>query len=405
MAYLYVKNIFCVSTDRTFFDAIGNTLDRIREKAPKDYDRLVGLVLAIVVCEMDEGGPYGEWMGALRRKEYRNAYGLETLGSPGFVLLNKDIPPDRRIGVVAHELGHAATIFNDLMRRGPVSEEWRHELTADWYAYKWGFGLEIARRRKNQDWGHHCVGPGKSIQDFIDGEVYCYKVTRNLVARLVGTTEGYFTLNWIKFEHTARAYLNPNEPIDVDLIPIGLEKATLVGDCSHGMGFWMLDQDRGTEDGQFFAWRVTNLGECSKHLCPMQYPLRKPQVDQPGCEILGASVSIRLKDSEYPAIGEYLLVLHRNVLVGKQEGSGACAVVLTWVNAETGKVNQEEIGSSKAWFAEDGALVAAYAEIVETVEGNGIRIRLCVPAPLPDGVESLQVSYPPEKRYIAYYSY
>ncbi len=393
----FVHDIPCISCNLFVIDSIKTTLDRIRSKAPEDYDRLVVQVIAFVVCEMEEENTNGMWMRLRRCEDFRRTAGLAFLASPGLVLLRKGFQTEELVALIAHELGHAATVYADYMRRGPVSEEWQWELAAAWYAYKWGFGREIARHRKNRDWGHHYAGPGKIVLEFSPRDVYCYKVTRNFVARLVWIKEGYSTINWSKLEHSVRAYLNPDEPIVIDLLPLGLEEATLVGDCSHGMSFWMLDQDRGTEDGQFFACRVKDLGECSKHLCPTQYPLRKPQVEQPGSEILGASVSIRLKDSEYPAIGEYLLVLHRNVLVGKQKGSGACSVVLTWVNAETGSICQEEIYSSEAWLAEDGVLVAAYAEIVETVEGNGVRLRLHSPVPQQDGTDSVQVYYPPEK--------
>lgn len=393
-----VHGILCVSCDSLIYDGIKTTLDRIRKKAPKDYNRLIGLVLAFVSCEMGEGIVLGRWINVRRREEYMNTEGLDLEGAPGLVLLEKSISPEVIICVVAHELGHAATLIDDLERRGPVSEEWQHEMAAEWYMYKWGFGRESARQRKNMNVAHHGAGPGQTFHEFIDGTVYRYKVSRNFVAVLVGTTEGYLTQKWNRIRNLVRTDLGSNQSIDVNLVPLGLENASLVGDCSIGLGFWMLDQARGSEDQQFYAWRVTAFCECFKHSCLTQFPLRKPGVDQPGSEILGASVSVRLIDSEFPAIGEYLVVLHRNVLAGNQQGSGSNSVVLTWINAKTSQVSQEEICLSDAWFSEDGVLVSACAEILEMVEGNGIRIRLKAQVPLTVGIDGIQVFYPPEKQ-------
>jgi hypothetical protein len=95
------------------------------------------------------------------------------------------------LGVVAHELGHAATRrFDDLPRRQAPSDEWASELTADWYAYRWGFGRQVAHFRKHRDWGHHCVGPGgKFSMDYPcrDGRLrrFYFRVTRNFCVRRV----------------------------------------------------------------------------------------------------------------------------------------------------------------------------------------------------------------------------
>jgi hypothetical protein len=66
------------------------------------------------------------------------------------------------VAIVAHEFGHVVTIYDHLQERGECpSDEWQSELTADWHAYRWGFGQQIEANRAIRDWMHHCVGPGE----------------------------------------------------------------------------------------------------------------------------------------------------------------------------------------------------------------------------------------------------
>ena len=71
------------------------------------------------------------------------------------------LPADATVGVVAHECGHAVATEDDLARRRAPDDEWASELTADWYAYKWGFGRAVALERPSRAFVHHCVGPGQ----------------------------------------------------------------------------------------------------------------------------------------------------------------------------------------------------------------------------------------------------
>jgi hypothetical protein len=88
------------------------------------------------------------------------------------------------IATVAHELGHAATRWEDTTRRGGPSDEWKSELAADWYAYRWGFGRAIARGRKTRAWLHHLGGPGFRFSEDADGVRYHYRITRHFCIRL-----------------------------------------------------------------------------------------------------------------------------------------------------------------------------------------------------------------------------
>ena len=101
----------------------------------------------------------------------------------------EDQPPASLVAVVAHELGHACTMFSDLWRRfapgTPLDDGWAREFAADWYAYKWGFGRALARHRKERDWMHHGPGPGQTFTQEFDGVEYAFRVTRSFVVRPV----------------------------------------------------------------------------------------------------------------------------------------------------------------------------------------------------------------------------
>jgi len=63
---------------------------------------------------------------------------------------------------IAHELGHVAATEGYLRRRGYdyLSDEWRSELSADWFAdCRWGFSDEIRRDYKHRQFVHHLAGP------------------------------------------------------------------------------------------------------------------------------------------------------------------------------------------------------------------------------------------------------
>jgi hypothetical protein len=107
--------------------------------------------------------------------------------TPGVLLLLESCTAFDSQGLIAHELGHACTTFEDLLRRGEVdTDEWRSELAADWYAYKWGFGKIIARDRRFRGWAHHGAAPRQRYSVKMDGYWYRYRVTRNFCVRLVG---------------------------------------------------------------------------------------------------------------------------------------------------------------------------------------------------------------------------
>ena len=93
------------------------------------------------------------------------------------------------VALVAHELGHACAREEDLEARdNGVAFTWALEMCADSYAYKWGFGREIARDRKRRDMRHH--GPALGATSTIEGNygvMFRYHVTWSFYMRLVQT--------------------------------------------------------------------------------------------------------------------------------------------------------------------------------------------------------------------------
>lgn len=159
-------------------------LQQIRSRFPKDYERLKARVREIcpLPTEETEDGTLGEWkeIPGLEVPEDRS-----TWGRVEGVLYVKDGKGDHLIPTIAHELGHACTRWRDLERRGAVPfDEWRSEMTADWYAYKWGFGKQTAKARKSRAWRHHGPPPGSEVYlPDLEGREITYRVSRNFVVR------------------------------------------------------------------------------------------------------------------------------------------------------------------------------------------------------------------------------
>lgn len=86
---------------------------------------------------------------------------------------------------IAHELGHACTRTADIERRRAPTDEWGSESAADWYAYRWGFGREIARDRRTRRPDDHGPGPGQVVSfDMPDGRE-CWRVSSRFVFSIV----------------------------------------------------------------------------------------------------------------------------------------------------------------------------------------------------------------------------
>jgi len=185
-----VHNIPCFLCDPILREGVQKTLQQILDRCPKDFRRLQRLVRAIQPYDDADEGDQGIWIedSPIRKDPATWHYGFGD--TPGVLKLVENLPIEDLPGLFAHELGHAATRPEDLERRGALDDEWQSELAADWYAYKWGFGRQIARQRKTRVWQHHGPPPGSTFEESIDGIVYHYRITRNFVAHLTKTTEG-----------------------------------------------------------------------------------------------------------------------------------------------------------------------------------------------------------------------
>ena len=131
---------------------------------PRDYVRLVARVVRFGTLTRAErtDGTQGWWKRLPARKVLHPVYGEvweDDDQRSGVITLAPDV--DR--GTVAHELGHAAATEDDLARRHAPDDEWASELAADYYAYKWGFGRDVASHRHTRRFAHHCAGPGQLI--------------------------------------------------------------------------------------------------------------------------------------------------------------------------------------------------------------------------------------------------
>ncbi len=183
----FIEGIECRLARRESVRTVQRVLEQIGSRKPKDFDRLRDRVRKIVPLSrsMAEDGT----LGFCQPLDFAKAGDPSTwryqLEPPVVVhLLEKQ---KHLTATAAHEFGHACERPDDLFRRGQVPlDEWRSELTADWYAYRWGFGRLIAAWRKTRAWSHHGVAPGEEFTFESGGMVFRFRVTRNFVVHLDG---------------------------------------------------------------------------------------------------------------------------------------------------------------------------------------------------------------------------
>ena len=177
---------------------VRHVLREIRKRRPEDFGRLTVKVKVIKYLTQAEeaDGTVGEWRRWPLNQDPKNpdTWTLTECDALGVVLLKQCLSRDRFIATLAHELGHACTTQGVFDRRESPDSEWAHELAADWYAYRWGFGRYIARDRLTRRFAHHCAGPGKTLEESLpqsDGitVINTYRVTKNFRLVLVSTRE------------------------------------------------------------------------------------------------------------------------------------------------------------------------------------------------------------------------
>lgn len=189
-----VHGIPCFLRKPSSREALRMTLGRIKARRPKDYDALRVLVRKVVPLSKAEiaasPGTIGECIYEHPKADDPSTWSYGVDRTPCVLKLDESAPADDLPAIIAHELGHAATRLEDLKRRGEVdTDEWRSELAADWYAYRWGFGREISRQRKSRDWRHHGVCPGQGWEIDANGKTYHFRVSRRFVCKLIGVTQ------------------------------------------------------------------------------------------------------------------------------------------------------------------------------------------------------------------------
>jgi hypothetical protein len=175
--------------------AIRRVLSQIQHRRPQDFVRLKSQVLAIIPLPDAEAedGTQGEWKTV--RINYADYPGgmvpfEVAMSPPGRIAIWEGLKEDKHVCILAHEFGHACSTSDDRERRNAPEDEWSSELAADWYAYRWGFGRDIARHRKDRRFAHHAVGPGQTIEEHVNGAWHRYRVTRNHCMRLIETYQG-----------------------------------------------------------------------------------------------------------------------------------------------------------------------------------------------------------------------
>jgi len=184
-----VRGISCTLRKGASRNSVRKTLSRIKEKCPQDFYRLKKLVREIQPYDNADIGDLGIWIGDKPSQEDRSTWDYGFGDTPGVIKINEDECSDNIEASIAHELGHAATREEDRKRRGPICDGWQSELAADWYAYKWGFGREIANMHKILDRLHHGPKPGSIFEELLNGKTYRYKITKNFVAHLLQISE------------------------------------------------------------------------------------------------------------------------------------------------------------------------------------------------------------------------
>ncbi|MGH7278764.1 MAG: hypothetical protein ACREJG_08755 [Candidatus Rokuibacteriota bacterium] len=163
--------------------AIRGVLEQIRKRAPDDFTRLRRRVLRFAPpTARSARGVQSVWRPSRARRR-------KTDPDPcGVVEIVEHCPAP--VAIVAHELGHACTRRDDFARREASASgdgALASELCADYYAYKWGFGRDLAKARRDGHLAHHGPPPNSQFArgPFPDGQLRRYRVTPDFFIQFV----------------------------------------------------------------------------------------------------------------------------------------------------------------------------------------------------------------------------
>ncbi|WP_439628899.1 ImmA/IrrE family metallo-endopeptidase [Gemmata sp.] len=156
-------------------------LAQIGRYCPADRERIGRVVRAVepLSAEAVADGTMGEWLEDSPSADDPATWGYGTAETPGVVVINERLPEPAFRATLAHELGHACCVLEDVERTNAPNDEWAEEAAADWYAYKWGFGPLIGRMRRRRDWLHHGANPGGFVEEMVSpGRWVRYRLSR-----------------------------------------------------------------------------------------------------------------------------------------------------------------------------------------------------------------------------------
>lgn len=178
----------CSIDDAKVRKAIRSVLERVRKKSPEDFKRLRrrGLSFSWLPKEETRNGTKGHFYTEKPNispcEVEKNPDIIDEPNWPGGVKISRELTDSSVIAIIAHELGHAATISRDFHKRRRVfpSLYLADEACANKYAFKWGFSKQLRKERKRLgSAAQHLVLPGQSVQFGED----VYKMTRNFYLR------------------------------------------------------------------------------------------------------------------------------------------------------------------------------------------------------------------------------
>jgi hypothetical protein len=128
-------------------------LAQIRDTCPRDFARLKRLLNNVIGRKWKDGTSTGETV-----RTYENEYDEDK--DLRIVYVKEDV--EHLVAILAHEFGHVCSRAQEIELRNVGDSELASELTADWYAYKWGFERQIIRWNKVRDRRHHGPLPGET---------------------------------------------------------------------------------------------------------------------------------------------------------------------------------------------------------------------------------------------------
>jgi hypothetical protein len=162
--------------------AVAEVCAAVQLRHPKDWARLRQRVQRISWLLEDDGSTLGQWRVD---REHVAQLRIDTEQDPGFADDEEraefiacgwiglsprvtELPPNVLRAVVAHECGHAVAGFWDLAEREVAFGDAQSaaEMSANLYAFRWGFGEDI---RAAQPW---C---DPRHQGFLPGDIMCWE--------------------------------------------------------------------------------------------------------------------------------------------------------------------------------------------------------------------------------------